>query len=201
MISIDDIYVKFRKAQSVYSNRPYKIPKDISAFLEKRLTEVNLKNMQKLADALNTNYRNVDVDRYLEYGFELFGKNFSYIKFLDQRLINFYIMKDKNFKRDMELTITNIDKSIAFVKDFMSVGAASVYLRYGQLRDGYESVAIQHFIKGKIDRYFITWLIFKNYLVLLDGDRELIPLITEQYRNYIYELKKMELLEDIDRRK
>jgi len=200
MISIEDIYVKFRKAQSVYSNRPYKIPKDISAFLEKRLTEVNLKNMQKLADALNTNYRNVDVDRYLEYGFELFGKNFSYIKFLDPRLINFYIMKDKNFKRDMELTIANIDKSIAFVKDFMSVGAASIYLRYGQLRDGYDSIAIHHFIKGKIDRYFLTWLIFKNYLVLLDGDRELIPLITEQYRNYIFELKKMGLLDDIDRR-
>lgn len=194
--NIEDIYVKFRKAQSFYNNRPYRIPKDVSTFLEKNLSEKNMENIKNLTNALNTRWQNIDIDRYLEYGFELFGKNFSYTKFFDSRLIEFYIMKDRNMKRDTQLVKDTLDKSIRYVKSVTrEKDDKEAFIKYANLKQGFESVAVADYIKGYIDRYFLTWLVYKGYLSLTDDDRDRLPLIVENYRNYVYELRKAKLLD------
>ena len=100
MITEYDIYYAFRKAQSLANDRGFRIPKDWERFK----TKMNANNSQWLKEAkmyFNTTYSNVDLDRYMMCGFEIW-KGFTYKHFTHKKVIDLYISKDKTAKRKME---------------------------------------------------------------------------------------------------
>jgi hypothetical protein len=194
--SIEDIYTSFRKSQAGYNSRPYKLPKDFNSFLDKRISEKNKQCLELAAKNFNTKWRHIDIDRFFTYGFELFGKNFTYTRFFDKRLVRFYIERDKVIKRSMTLTEDEINKSLMFIDSYIkemgfNKSRLSPLSQYCQSKDGNQSMPVVHFLKGKISKYIIVFLCNIGFLVLSDDDRILLPLIVENWRNYLEELKPL----------
>lgn len=205
MYTVEDIYIAFRQAQSRANERPYKIPKDFDKFLNERLSDQNRERLVLLTKTFNTKWRHIDVDKFFDCGFELFGKNFSYVKFFDRKVLNLYIEKDKNFKRSQRLTSIEIIEGLKFIQSYLKERnlfdiRVSPLLQYCHTKDNGQLAPIRHFLQNKISKYIIVWLISKRYLSLGDEDVILIPLISENYRTYLNEMKeswKSETVEDL----
>ena len=98
---IEFVYVKFRKMSSEFSNKPYKLPKNFESHLFNRMSENNRENLIKVTKNFITKWERIDIEQYFRVGFRLFGKNFSYNKFLNEKIMNLYKDLDKNIKIDM----------------------------------------------------------------------------------------------------
>jgi hypothetical protein len=188
MYEVIDIYVCFRKAQSNFLNRGYRIPKDFDAHL-KKMNKRNRESLILITDYFNTKWSNIDPETYFECGFDIL-KSFSYVNFFDERVINLYKTKDKNRKREMTITKEEIQKSLNFSKKYMVKNGINHVKEYGRLRDGYESVPINHYLKNKVSKYFIVMLIKNGFLILNDDDRARIPYIIEQYNECVKEINE-----------
>ncbi|MFW6173110.1 MAG: hypothetical protein ACOC5T_05140 [Elusimicrobiota bacterium] len=199
MYDIKDVYASFRKTQSKYISRPYVIPKDFDQFYNDNMIEKNRKYLDLITKNFNTKWRHIDVDRYFSCGFELFGKNFTYVKFLDRRIIKFYIERDKSLKRSMALTKEEINKSFTFIKrysnkrGFRNTSKLSILSQYCHSKEDNQTTPVRHYIKGKISKYVIVWLCNTGFMVLADEDRILLPLIVEKWREYVEELKSVDI--------
>jgi len=197
-MSIDkyDVYIAFRRAQAKALNRPFRIPKDLNKHFETKITLSNHNNIENLSKAFNTRWQNIDIDRYLDYGFQLFGSNFSYNMFFNPKLIMFYIEKDKNLKRETGQIKVNIVNSAKFVKKWMKEKNLrkdlSLITQYCMITVDGIKAPIKHFVLGKVDKYFIVWLIDKKLLTLSDTEEGLIPLICENYRIYLDDIRKID---------
>lgn len=185
-----DVYVIFRRCQAEANNRPYRIPKNWENHLNTKMSKQNKEYLEKAARCFNTIWQNIDPERYFTYGFELFGKNFTYKNFFDKRLINLYKEKDKNLKRKINLNKQAVLKSFKFIKNFIN-SDNRIILRYCT-RNGHVSLPIEHYIKGKIDNFSLVWLIYRGYLKITDDERVLIPNIVSNYREILGELKNIE---------
>lgn len=192
MITTFDVYKSFRQAQSGFLGRPFKLPNDFDTFFAKMVQPTKDKIIL-LTTYFNTKWMNVDPDTYFNVGFELFGKNFSYNKFTNEKILLLYIEKDKNKKRSYILTKENFGKSKDFVTAYCSKRSMrqdiSIYTQYSRVLENGIKAPIAHYLSNAIDRYFLTWLIMNGYLRLSDDDRVLIPLITENYWTYANEIK------------
>jgi len=187
-----DIYVEFRKAQSRYHSRPYKLPKDFGTFFATKISESNQKVMTILKDNFNTRWHNVDIAKYFDCGFELYGKNFSYHKFLDKKILLQYIQRDKLEKRETESIVDSFTKSHGFVMEWMEdkeSGRISLLKQYVmQMVDGVRA-PIKHYLFNKIDKHYLTYLIQQKIFVPSEGELLLIPLVEENYNRYCSELR------------
>ena len=112
-----EVYVAFRAAQGNAKGRPFRLPKDWESFKSKRMLKKNVENLELAAGYFNTKWRNVDLDRLMTYGFELW-KNFSYHQFFNKKLINYYIERDRILKRKLRVDKESIMKSLIFIKKF-----------------------------------------------------------------------------------
>jgi hypothetical protein len=92
-------------------------------------------------------------------------------------------------KRNLVLNKAEIVKSSSFVVKYM--GGHGFLKKYARKRDNFQSVPIRHYIHGKIDQHFLTWLIKEKYLILEDSDRTQIPYIIEKYRDYVAVLDEL----------
>ena len=187
MITTWDIYVAFRKAQANFHNRPYRLPKDWDKHFAK-MSKANQEAIKLAADRFSTRWSNMDIDKFFEVGFDLIGKNFTYTKFFDTRVVNLYVERDKINKRNLDLRKTEMVKSAGFVLRMRGKGQLKNYARE---RVGQESMAVKDYIKGHIDQFFLAWLIKEKYLLLEDADRAQIPYIVEKYRNYCARLDEI----------
>jgi uncharacterized protein YhbP (UPF0306 family) len=190
MYNNNDIYIKFRQAQSRFYNRPYKIPKKLDEHIIK-MNQVNFKNLEKLTQHFNTCYHNIDPDRYFDCGFQLYAKRFSYNKFFDEKILKLYIIKDKNTKRDARLSKKNIINSLKFVVKWIGDRRnkkISLLTQYVSMVDDNVSAPIRHYTMLKIDKYFFVWLIKEGFLKLNDTHKIDIPIIVDNYRNLSYDL-------------
>jgi len=189
MIETWDVYVAFRKAQANFNERPYRLPKDwVKHFTS--MSKANQEAMFLAADRFNTRWSNIDMDTYFGVGFDLIGKGFTYTRFFDTRIMSLYMERDKMSKRKLSINKTEIISSAHFVIDYM--GGRGFLKEYGRKRDNFESVAIRHYIQGKTDQIFLTWLIREKYLILEDSDRTQIPYIIEKYREYVALLDELQ---------
>ena len=195
MYNPSEIYLKFRSAQSQFFGRPYKIPNDLDIFVKTKLTNKNRECLELITGYFNTKFRNIEPDRYFQYGFNLFGKSFSYVKFFDKRLFDYYVMKDKIQKRDTDLSKQLLVKSAKFVLMWMKNQAqspqVSLISQYCWLKDDGIKAPIRHFQLGYIDKYFLSMLILYGFIILDNDDRYLVPLISERYREYVFDLNNM----------
>lgn len=189
-----DIYVAFRKAQSEAKNRGYRLPKDWDNHFTYKLNKTAQDNLIQLAEYLNSLWRNVELEKYMECGFEVF-KGFSYHQFFNPKIMEKYRRNYRNEKLKEEANKKTLEKDVKFVKNFTKDKDTNGFTRvkyYGRLRENNLSIPIQHYIKGKISGYFIVWLISNGYLFLLDNDRALITDITINYRDMVADLNKIE---------
>lgn len=199
-IEMFDVYVKFRQAQSRFLNRPYRLPKDFDSFVQKKMSDSNRTKLEKLTQYFNTNWNNIDVDRYFDYGFELFGKGFSYNRFLDPRLIQFYIDKDKNLKRSNEANAEDLKKSIVFVKKWIDKNCKDSRISpitvYCNRSDEKVRLPIKHYTRGDIHKLFLTWLIREGYFRPKDYEMNYILHIADNFRTNLDNLKNFNKLMD-----
>jgi len=194
MIDAQGVYIAYQQARARYLNRPYKVPKDWDKVWAK-LSEHSSKQIELLAKAFSTRWHNVNVDKYMDCGFELYGKSFLYNKFYERKILLLYIEKDKQQKRKTVNIKASYDKSNEYVLEWMNDRPhrddISLYKQYCMMNDDGVRAPIQHYLKNKICRYMFTWLIKEKYLLLQDYEKELVPLINSQYRKIVYDVKHM----------
>lgn len=190
---IKTTYYYYQKAKSDALNRGFRMPKDFNAYLE-NMNSANKEKLIKVSNNFLTKWSNIDQYRYFTCGFKLFNKTFSYIKFLDDRILNYYITLDKNKKRE----ITNIKKdlivSAKHVKKWVNDNSKTLY-DYIQTEDkeNGRKLAVTDYIKGYIDTSFFVWLLTKG-LILTDTDRGYLPYADEfgeTYRKILFEIRNM----------
>lgn len=206
MITELDVYAAFKRAQAeAKGTGGYRMPKDWKKHQETKFNKFTNDCLYKMMMHFNTTYSNVDMDKYMACGFELW-KSFGYKHFCDPKIINLYMQYDKQEKRRMLASKDQIDSTFEFLKHEMMTKPRRE--GYGQLqnyckfRDGEVRIIINTYMKGKIDAMTLIYCIFKRYLSLTDDERALTPYIADRYRslcenmqevkNYI-ERKELEL--------
>ena len=187
----------FRKAQSIFASRPYKLPKDFNSFMLNRMSKINRETLIIVTKWFNSKWKNINPLNFFGYGFDLMGKKFTYRHFFDNRVHNYYITRDKIKKRDLEITQKQINSSVDFIQEYMSKqeeSPVSFWLRYCNLDVDGMKAPIKHYLNNDIDRLVIAWIINRKYITLSDGDRMLMPLIIDNYREYIEQVKEFNTL-------
>lgn len=194
MVTPENVYIAYQQARARFVNRPYTIPKDWNKVWSK-LGEKSVYNIEMISKAFSTRWANVDPDKYFDCGFELFGKGFLYNKFYERKILLLYIEKDKQQKRRIVNIKESYDNSNAFIVEWMSRKLhrddISLYKQYCMMSEDGLRAPIHHYLKNKICRYMLAWLIKEKFLVLEDYEKELVPLIVSQYRKISYDVKHM----------
>jgi hypothetical protein len=192
IITPQDVYISYQQARSRYINRPYKIPKDWDKVWSK-LGEKSVYNVEMIAKAFSTRLQNVDMAKYFDCGFQLFGKGFIYSKFYDRKILLNYIEQDKQQKRKEVSVSETYDMSKKFILDWVKEKKhredLSIYSQYCRMTDDGLRAPIKHYLNNGIDKYMLTWLIKNKYLVLEDYEKNLIPLVVQKYRQFSNEIK------------
>jgi len=190
MYNIVNIYQEFRRAQAHANNRGYRMPKDFDKHFNTKMSEKSREVLSLITKFFNTKWQNIDPYGFFECGFELF-KSFTYTQFFDPRVINLYVQRDKNHKREMNINKQEISYSLNFVKEFITDNNIKDINEYGKLRDGNINLAVKHYLDNKIDKYLMVYLISMGIIKLTDDDRVLIPYIVEHYRDCLVQLDRM----------
>lgn len=179
------VYIAYQQAKARYSNRPYRIPKDFDKVWAK-ISEKGLYNIRFIAVAFSTRWQHIDLDKYMDTGFKLFGNGFTYVKFYDRRILTMYIDEDKQIKRKTGNIKTEMTNSFDFIDTWMKENKeyrddVTFFSQYCRMKDGGIRAPIKHYINNDIDKHTLAWLISKRYLVLQDNERALIPLVIQNY--------------------
>lgn len=179
------VYIAYQQAKARYSNRPYRIPKDFDKVWSK-ISEKGLYNIRFIAVAFSTRWQHIDLDKYMDTGFKLFGNGFTYVKFYDRRILTMYIDEDKQIKRKTGNIKTEMTNSFDFIDTWMKENKQyrddiTFFSQYCRMKDDGIRAPIKHYINNDIDKHTLAWLISKRYLVLQDNERALIPLVIENY--------------------
>jgi len=192
MIKPIDVYLIFRKIQARFNNRPYQLPKDFDHFLENRMSKKNRECLELAAKYFSTKWTNINIETFMECGFELFGKSFTYTKFFNSKIMKFYIERDKNKKRKVELNKKEMIKTAKFIKKFMQPirnnPNISIIREYCRKRDGAIRLIVKHHTQGHIDKHFLVWMIFSGQITLTDDERALVPYVVGNYRDFVNDL-------------
>jgi hypothetical protein len=198
-MEIEDVYSTYRKIQSIYKNKPYRIPKDIKSHIDNKMSKPNRENIVKLTHFFNTKWKDISIDRYFESGFELFGENFSYNNFFSDKIIKYYIQIDKNKKRNIEISKKEIIESFKYIKllakekNYTEKNIVSWYCKLFNSTN-YIHGAVEDYLKNKIDKLLITYFIYYKHLKLSEEDRQKIPYIIEKWREHVSSMRDIESL-------
>jgi len=185
--NVENVYIEFRKAQSIAKGKPYRLPKDFEKHLNNKMSKVNRKSLSVVTNWFITKWSGVSIGKYFECGFELFN-NFTYRNFADPRILKLYISRDKLIKRKAELGKRNIIDSVKFVLKYIREHKIKSTSIYCMIRQDGKSLPIIHYLNNDIDRYFLTWMIREKYVHLNDYEMSVIPYITDKYREILDEL-------------
>lgn len=191
MITEYDVYYAFRKAQSLSNDRGFRIPKNWEAFKAK----MNENNRQWLREAcmyFNTTYSNVDLDKYMMCGFEIW-KGFSYKHFTHKKVIDLYIHKDKVAKRKLEVSRREIETTFNFISDELRDKPLrpgyNQLQNYCKFRTGETRNIINTYVQGKIDIMTLAYCVNRKYLILTDDERAMSPYLVQRYRELMENLQ------------
>jgi len=194
VIEVKDVYISFRQAQSRSLQRAYRLPKNWDGFFLK-MNPVNRELLEAITGSFNTRWQNIDMDRFFDCGFDLYGSKFTYTKFFDRKILLLYISKDKILKQQKKETLETFEKSKKFMEKWVMDRPhredVSLVKQYCMMKDDNIKAPIRHFLKNKIDTYYITWLISRKYLKLTEEEKVLIPFVIQKYWRIIGEMKKL----------
>jgi hypothetical protein len=185
---IEKIYFQFRKAQSDHFGRGFRMPKSFEQHFNNRFKEQNKKKLIKITGWFLTKWQSIDPYTYFRCGFDLFDKRFSYMKFFHEKIILLYINRDKNKKREIRVTKQALVDSAFFVKKYIKAKGFSNLDDYIHYRKGNRKIAVEHYLKNKIDASFFVFLLGKGML-LTDSERCDIPYIQTNFRKLKFNLE------------
>ena len=178
-----DIYESFRIEQANAKNRPYRLPKNFEEHLVNKMSKANRDSLLKATDYFNTKWRNINPDKFMEYGFELW-KTFSYTMFFNEKLIKYYIQKDRNRKLQVKTSKADIVNSVKFVKKYMSDNGIPTLRAYCLKEENGTRLFVKHYIKeNNIDKLLVVWFIKERFVVLNEDESAIMPHITGHYRD------------------
>lgn len=180
--NIEKIYFKFRKAQADFHNRGFRMPKDFETHFKKKLSTTNQEKLAKITGWFNTKWSNIDPYTYFKCGFDLYKKNFTYVKFFNEKIFLLYVQRDKIEKREVRVNKEKLINSAKFLKKYMQENEIYTLQEYIDTTDGNRKLAVTHYLKNKIDASFFVFLIKKG-MKLTDTDRGFIPYVSKHYRN------------------
>jgi hypothetical protein len=187
-MELEEVYITFRKVQGLYNGKPYRLPKDISKHIDEKMTKVNKDSMITLCHWFNTKWRNINLEKYFEAGFELYGNNFTYTKFFDKKIVRLYIQLDKNKKRFLEINKKGIIESFKYVKSLNYPSLES----YCNKLNGNIHLVVEDYLKDKIDKVLLAFFINYKYIrSLTDEDRQKIPYIITNWREHLELVKEL----------
>ena len=92
-----------------------------------------------------------------------------------------YKQRDKNEKREIDVTKRKLIDSAKFLKTYMNENEIFTLQEYIDTTDGNRKLAVTHYLQNKIDASFFVFLIKKG-MRLTDEDRGYIPYISKNYR-------------------
>lgn len=186
MYTIQSVYETYRRVQGRLLGRPYRLPKDFSAWFV-NANKPTQENLEKLTLYMNTKWQNIDLEMYFEMGFSLW-KAFSYHQFLNPKVLNLYIDKDKLKKRSLVGCKADLIKSFKHIKTAYN---GYTFDDYCSLREGNISQPVSDFLSNKIGKYGLTYLIHQQYLTLSDYERSLVSVVVLNYRDIVEELRSL----------
>lgn len=196
MYEVKDVYTAYRKINAeVKGYGGFRVPKDFDTYFATKLNKPSQEGLLRATNYFNTKWQNVDIDEYMRCGFDLF-KTFSYYNITNPSVIDLYIQRDKIQKRAAKIDKDTFKTSLKFINNYMKSKKSSnnILKDYGKLRDGEKSIPIYHYLKQNIDELTLTLIIGKQYLLLEDEDRNMIPYIIKRYRKNIQKLKNIGVL-------
>lgn len=182
---IENIYIQFRRAQSFANSRGFRPTKNFEKYFNEKMKEFNKKFLIEITKFFITKWSHINPYIYFQCGFELL-KTFSYKNFFNPKIMLLYIQKDKNKKREINITKKGLINSAIFVKEWMR-NNNKTFNQYIHHKEGNLKIAIDHYLRNKIDASFFVFLI-RYGMNLTDDDRSLIPYIQEKYRKIYFGL-------------
>jgi len=188
-ITVEEVYVQFRKAQSESKSKPYRLPKDFDSFLKNKMSKQNKDSLILITQFFNTKWVNIDPFRYFECGFELY-KTFTYAMFFKTNVINLYKQRDKMLKRDLNDAKKGLIESTKFLLSYMKQENIPNLPAYCREKIDNRSLPCLHYLDNKIDKFFIVFLIRYGYWNMSDNERYLMPYVSEHYRDMIHKMNE-----------
>ena len=186
MYDVFDIYKIFRKAQSEFSNRGYRLPKDWESHYANKMVSENKRALETITGYFNTKWQSINPEQYFSTGFTLFGNRFSYRRFLDKKIILQYIQNDKNEKRKTGLLQEDIKTSASYVNRLMTNdGRGSKLIRYCNMNVGCIGKPVDDYIAGRITKTFMVLLIWHGIYKPTEEELNRMPYVTAHYHDII----------------
>jgi len=195
MVTEQDVYIAYRKAKSLQSGKGFRLPKDFDEWYNTKLTETNRSHLSRMAGFFNTTLSNINIDIYMECGFELF-KTFSYHMFLSPKVLQHYIDKDKRKKRRISASMTGISDSFAYIrsqmKDQKVIEGYTMLQSYCKTREGDRKLILNDYMRNFIDPLVVVYCLYYKYLILTDIEREYMYPISNRYRELLTQMFEVE---------
>lgn len=195
-----DVYRAFRKAQSSFNNRGFRLPKDWVKYFSEKLTDSQQYMLTRASKYFSTVWSDIDINMYFECGFELYPK-LNYHLFFKKQIMDLYKRKDKALKNDNRNMKMNIVKSSIFVKTYMmGRDYRHLFNDYCKLTIDGRHVIVDHYLQNKVNGYFLSWMVAEGYLNIYDYEFVL-PSIIKNYRSMYNKLMyNMDFLNEIKRK-
>lgn len=189
MVEWIDVYNAFRRAQSAAKERSgFRTLKDPEAWLAKQTIQTQ-ESLRLAAAWFNTKWHHINIDKFMACGFELYP-SFSYHMFFNPRIMNHYVQRDRNEKRQMEVSKRRIIESAKFIKVYCRDNNLT-FLQYCNKAEGFQHVITDHAVKGYVDQVFLMYLVSTGAVTMNEEEKVLLPNLVERGRELMYEAKKM----------
>lgn len=196
LLSEQEIYTVFRRVQSASLGRPYRLPKNWETFYNKWHPKRKA-FLTEITKRFNTRWSNIDPKFYFECGFKVFPL-FSYHNFLDRRVINLYIAKDRLIKREGLDPKEDLITSISYVDSSIPEGKTSKLYRYLNSYTENRRRIIADYLANRVGKYFLVYLMATSHIKLSESELIQLPYIREQYHRYKKEINDCIRRQDFD---
>lgn len=201
MVDMEGLYILYLKHKALANNRGYRIPKDPSLSIEK-MRQSNQRNydcLKTLEGWFLTKWSNIDPELYIECAFKMF-QNCTYINLLNPKVLKQYIINDKVKKFHEEVNKKTILQSFKAIKSFMKENSLTSLKEYCSLKDGHETVCLNHYNKGKIDSYSLVYMFLKSYVSYSLDEKERLSTLFDKISTYkLYVTKEWEYFNKMEK--
>lgn len=147
--------------------------------------------LERLSKRFITRWSEISPYGYFECGFDIYGKSFNYNLFSKSSIMRLYIQRDKAKKQSLHLNKKDIVYSLLFVENFMKAEKIT-FNQYCKRKYNGHSLPVYHYIKNRIDKYFLVFLIRCGYISLSDNDTSYTPYVVEKFREISFQLEEIE---------
>ncbi|MFA5025447.1 MAG: hypothetical protein WC503_03010 [Candidatus Shapirobacteria bacterium] len=157
------------------------------------------KNKQRLdliTKFFNTKWQNIDPELYFAIGFEIHRNRFTFLKFFDIIILKQYIHKDKAEKINQSSIFEDFERSVEHIDTTIEGGKTSKLSRYALQINGKQPLAISDYLKNKIGKFFLIYLITKGFIKIPSDGMLQLPYVMINYSDSITRLEKIQNTKD-----